>query len=170
MKKYLCLSAILILIVGGLCITDACKKTSLPFKVLSPKIDSFSFKGHTYTDTSGRSTPLNVVKDSSGSNGGACLTITFPNIPGMNPTAGIYRVESVSTAFNAPPGNICYIIMTQTIGSKTYFSTGGNGSNQNVSVSISDSIVVVSGNNIEMVNQTNQSDSSGLDFNVKNIN
>jgi hypothetical protein len=61
------------------------------------------------------------------------------------------------------------ITVTTGGGGNIYRSTGGNGSNQTVSVSVSNGKVSVSGSGIELDNISNAADSSALNFNITQL-
>jgi hypothetical protein len=91
----------------------------------------------------------------------ATLTCTF-NGTTLPASGGIDTVVS-----GTPTRNTQIAITATTDGStNNYRSTGGNGGNQTVTVSVSNGKVTVSGAGIELVNLTAPADSSALSLNI----
>ena len=160
MKKPIILSlaaAVITLIL----VSTGCKKTGNPS-------ESWIWKGNTYTSTScnvssdsdalyGRNTSLTVQ------NGSNTLNVIFF---GSLPTQSC--IDTVA-AWGAT-GDVNMITISLASGGATYQSTGGNGTNQIVNVTVKNNQVTVStpsGNPAELLNIASGSvDSSGVSFTV----
>ena len=146
--------AIIVLILAGV----GCKKSSNPS-------ESWTWKGTTYTSASattgtGASTgTLSVVSSSPAGS----LQVYFYN--GLPTTSGMDTVVAWGTAATESQVSI-----SLGAGTSTYYSTGGNGSNQFVMVTVTGGKVAVatmSGSPVELLNvASNSTDSSGTTFSI----
>jgi hypothetical protein len=148
------------MLILGLVFASSCNKSNNPG-------GSWTFKGTTYNTTtsavSGADFGVNNLTTSNQSTYGG-LTVSFFNA--LPTTAGTY------TVVNGSPASATQVqVLTTTGGAagNVYDATGGNGSNQTVSVSVSNGKLTVSGSGIEMYNVNNPSDSSALNFNVTQL-
>jgi hypothetical protein len=128
---------------------------------------SWTFKGTTYNTTTsavsgGDFGVTNVSTSNQSSYGG--LTFSFFN---STPTTG-----GTFTVVNGVPASATQVAIAATTGGaagNVYGSTGGNGSNQTVAVTVSNGKLSVSGSGIEMYNVNNASDSSAINFNITQL-
>ena len=121
--------------------------------VTTPPTGIWSFKGT--NDTAGHCTAASGTLQSSIS-GSLIVCSFFNNV--LPTTSGNYTVTQ------ALPSATNQIEIALNYGGNAYLSTGGNGSNQTVSVTLIGGKVSLLGSGIEMVNAANYSDSASLNF------
>lgn len=145
-------------VIFGFCVlalmfASSCSKTS-------SSSNSWSFKGTTYNTYS---TAISSGALSATSvNPAGVLSVYFYS---STPTAGTYTVVN-----GAYPYNNTRVGMTMTAGGNTYNSTGGNGTNQTVSVTVSSTgKLSVTGSGIEMLNSSGGTDSSALTIGITQL-
>ena len=145
-----------VMAIGLLTITSCSKNT--------PTGNSWIFRTVTYNTTSCTGTGATLSASSMTSNNSTSygtLTCTFfgTTLPG---SGGTYTV--VSTI----PINSTQVAITGTTDgtANNYKSTGGNGSNQTVTISVSNGKVSVTGSGVELVNLVSPADSSALSVNI----
>jgi len=146
------LIAVLVLIASG------CKKSS-------SVTETWSFKGTGYTSTScttGTGASNGTLSVVSSSPVGSLQVYFFNGLP---TTSGVDTVVAWGTGATESEVSI-----SLGAGTNTYYSTGGNGSNQFVNVTVSGGKVSVStlaNSPVEMLNvATNSTDSSGTTFSI----
>ena len=135
--------------------TASCKKDNS-----SSLSNSWTFKGQNYnqstclTDSALRCHSTSPSSD---------LWIVFANVS-LPITGGVYTVPQQSNSRLI--GNQIAIQFNDSAFTQ-YWPTGGNGTNQTVTVSVSNlGKITVSGSGIELYNSTNPGDSSSLNFNI----
>jgi hypothetical protein len=155
MKKLILLS-LAIAVIALMLVTGGCKKSSSP-------AETWTWKGATYTGAScttgtGPST-LNVISSSPAGS----MQVYFFN--GLPTASGMDTVVAWGTAATESQVSI-----SLGAGAYTYYSTGGNGSNQMVMVTVSGgkvSVATVANSPVELLNgQTNSTDSSSATFSI----
>ncbi len=125
----------------------------------SSSSNSWTFKGTTYNTT----TCANVVGVLEAvTTNGTVSVVFYNNGPTVNTT---YTVGA-----NGNPGSTSQVGVTLTVGTNNpvyYSSTGGNGSNQSVQVSVSSTgKLTATGSGIMLSNNTNPSDSATVSLNI----
>jgi hypothetical protein len=153
--------------------TVSCKKTSSPTTVSN---NTWTFKGISYTPTSvfqnaNGAGPGVIEVDDTTIAFGPSLYIYFASRPALPTTGGTYKVVSANyDQINFSSTSAKEIGIISYVGSNAYYSTGGNGSNQTATVTVSSTgKVTVSGSGIELVylnGNTPTSDSSALSISV----
>jgi len=148
-----------VIAIGLLAITS-CSKSN-------PPGNSWTFRTVTYNTTSctgsaGSLAASNVTSNNSTTYGTLTCTFYGTTLPG---SGGVYTV--VSTV----PINSTQVSITATTdgSANNYKSTGGNGSNQTVTISVSNGKVSVTGSGVELVNLTSLSDSAALSVNITQL-
>ncbi len=149
-KSIIAFSALALLLVMS------CKKNdSNP----STNLNSWFFKGT--TDTVSTCTGVSGTLTATSSTGGATSTLTVSFAGAAFPSAGGTFTVSPTATLTSQVGILLYS------GNNNYQATGGSGSNQKVTVTVSSAgKVTVAGSGIELQNLNNPADSSALTFNV----
>ena len=126
---------------------------------------SWTFKGVTYNTTScfGSSGVLAATNATSTNTStyGSIVANFFSSLPTAN---GTYIVGANGAA--AASNQVGFSLTIDGSNPITYTSTGGNGSNQFVTVSVSGGKVSISGSGVELVNVNNPSDSAAVSLNI----
>jgi hypothetical protein len=140
--------------------TMSCKKDNSNPGSSSSTYGTFSFKGTSYTVNSCTAASQYLTATSGNVNTGPNLEVSFYGTS-LPTSGGTYTVVHGGFPNSATQVGLTLNPTLTTV----YAPTGGNGSNQTVTVTVTGGKVSVSGNNIELVGMT-QSDSSALNFNI----
>ena len=127
---------------------------------------SWTFKGTTYNVVSCVTTQDGIGATNGPSTSSTYSTVGATFFNSLPTTGGTY------TVVNGNPVSANQVLITTTtngVSGNIYGSTGGNGSNQTVTVSVSNGKVSVSGSGIEMYDINNVADSSALQLNITQL-
>jgi len=147
-----------IMAIGLLTITSCSK---------SPTPNSWTFRTLTYNTTTcsgsaGTLSASNLASNNSTSYGTLTCTFFGTTLPS---SGGTYTVVGTT------PLNNTQVAITATTGgsANNYKSTGGNGSNQTVTISVANGKVTVAGSGVELINLTAPADSAALTVNITQL-
>lgn len=148
------------LIVLSLLIAASCSKRSTTLAG-----GSWTFEGNTYSVTNCEGEGNRLVASNSSNNN----TNTFGNLAIVFPGTSLPSVSGTYTVVDTTPlaNQVNVYASIGGVNDTLYTATGGGGSNQTISVNVSNGVITASGSNIEILyNVGGLVDSNVLSFNV----
>lgn len=141
-----------ILVLTLMITATSCKKNN------SSSGGSWTFKNNTYNVGASSSALGTLLFSDLSAN-----SLSFDFGSALPTTGGSFLVV------NSSPSAANQVYITASVGGTSYDATGGNGSNQHVTVTVSGGKVSVSGSGVELQNFTNASDSAAVSCNVSQL-